>query len=302
MPRSTILVGLLCCAALLPLAAAKPEETRLASGAEAPAYAWSPAPHAQPLDQHIPPPDGFVRVNLTAGTFGAWLRQLPTKPPASLVHLFDGRLKANQAVHAAVLDIDVGNRDLQQCADAAIRLRAEYLWSSGKKEAICFHFTSGHLVAWQDWATGLRPLVDGRHVVFKTRAAADAGYANFRRYLDALFMYAGTRSLKKELKPVPVQDPISPGDVFIQAGSPGHAVIVLDAAFHPRTQQRVVLLGQSFMPAQEIHVLKVLGPTSPWLPDDAGGATNRTIETPEWRFTRSDLRRFEAAASCRAQP
>jgi hypothetical protein len=40
------------------------------------------------------------------------------------VLLYNGAPKFRQDVHAAVIDIDVGTRDLQQCADATMRLRA----------------------------------------------------------------------------------------------------------------------------------------------------------------------------------
>ena len=46
------------------------------------------------------------------------------------------------------------------------------------------------------------------------------------------------------------------GDVFIKGGFPGHAVVVLDMAENDRTGQRVFLLAQSYMPAQDIHIMK----------------------------------------------
>jgi Domain of unknown function (4846) len=42
-----------------------------------------------------------------------------------------GDMKARQDVQYAVLDISVGNRDLQQCADAVMRIRGEYLQKAG---------------------------------------------------------------------------------------------------------------------------------------------------------------------------
>ncbi len=55
------------------------------------------------------------------------------------VLLYNGNPKARQDVHAAVLDLSVGTRDLQQCADAVIRLRAEYLIESGREDEIAFN-------------------------------------------------------------------------------------------------------------------------------------------------------------------
>lgn len=46
------------------------------------------------------------------------------------------------------------------------------------------------------------------------------------------------------------------GDVFIKGGFPGHAVMVVDIAVDESTQEKVFLLAQSYMPAQEIQILK----------------------------------------------
>ena len=43
------------------------------------------------------------------------------------------------------------------------------------------------------------------------------------------------------------------GDVLIQGGSPGHAVIVVDMAENPATGEKLYLLAQSYMPAQDIQ-------------------------------------------------
>jgi hypothetical protein len=82
---------------------------------------------AQAIEHRIAPPPGYQRDSLPAGSFGHWLRQLPLKPGQPPVYLHDGRPKGNQQAQAAVLDLDTGPRDLQQCADAVMRLRAEYL-------------------------------------------------------------------------------------------------------------------------------------------------------------------------------
>jgi hypothetical protein len=52
---------------------------------------------------------------------------------------------------------------------------------------------------------------------------------SFVAYMDYVFNYANTASLKKQLKEKTVFRFIAIGDVFIQSGQPyGHAVIVVD--------------------------------------------------------------------------
>jgi hypothetical protein len=249
---------------------------------------WPHAATAQALADAIPPPTGYARTRETEGGFGQWLRRLPLKPADARVRLFDGRLKANQSAHTRVIDLDVGKKDHQQCADATMRLRAEYLFSLGKHDAICFRATNGTPVSWRDWMSGRRPRVAGRKIEWRKAAAADASWATFRQYLDFLFVYAGTYSLAKDLLPVADTNPVQPGDVFIQGGFPGHAVIVVDVAEDQR-KKRVFLLAQSYMPAQDMHVLHdETGGLDPWYRFPVG----ESLVTPEWTFSPARRMRF----------
>ena len=234
------------------------------------------------------PPDGFQRVEAADGSFGNWLRTLPLQPEGWPVHLYNGNLKARQDVHAAVIEMSVGTRDLQQCADAVMRLRAEYLFATGQQDAIAFHFTSGFLAEWKRWRQGERIDVDGNNCRWLRRAEPDGSHEEFMRFLTIVFTYAGTLSLEQELTPIPPDD-LRIGDVFIDGGSPGHAVIVVDAA-RDASGRTAFLVAQSYMPAQEIHVLKDPDDArlSPWFIVEQG----QVLHTPEWTFDWGDLSRF----------
>ena len=157
-------------------------------------YPWlGNLPVADSVEQRFPAPRGFSRDPAVAASFASWLRGLPLKPGRPPVHLHDGSLKANQTAHAAVLDMDVGRRDLQQCADAVMRLRAEYLFSVGRLGGIAFHFTNGDLIPFARWARGERPQMSGTRVRWMTGSPPDASHASLRAYLETVFMYAALR-------------------------------------------------------------------------------------------------------------
>jgi hypothetical protein len=258
---------------------------------------WPHAATAQSLAEAIPPPSGYVRTGEAEGSFGQWARRLPLKPADAPVRLFNGRLKENQAAQVRVIDLDVGQRNRQQCADAIMRLRAEYLFSRAQHDAICFRATNGAALPWVDWARGSRPRVVGRKIEWRKAASADKSWSSLRRYLDFVFIYAGTYSLAKELIPVAGDDPVQPGDVFIQGGFPGHAVVVIDVAENAR-KQRVFLLAQSYMPAQDVHVLRgPAGSADPWYRFPVRDA----LETPEWTFSPARRMRFGNAGCGRAR-
>lgn len=204
--------------------------------------------------------------------------------------LYNGRPKPDQSLHAAVIDLDIGTRDLQQCADAVIRLRAEYLYAGGAAERarIAFDFTSGDRVSFARWAQGWRPVVARNRVSWRRDGARGTGRAQFAAYLSTIFAYAGSASLERELEPVTDTARPRGGDVFVAGGFPGHAVIVVDVAADPNGRH-VMLLAQGFMPAQSMHVLK--NPKGGVWYDAAAGDP----ETPEWTFRAGQARRFREA-------
>ena len=239
----------------------------------------------------IPVPKGYVRTQVESGSFADWLRNLPLKEAGAQVLLFDGRKKPNQFIHEAVVDIDTGAANLQQCADAIMRLRAEYLFSLGMHDSIRFNFTNGNPALFARWRQGYRPLVKANTVRWERKAKADSGYRTFRSYMDTVFKYAGTDSLSREMEEQADVKQMRIGDIFIRGGFPGHAVIVVDMAENRETGDKVFMIAQSYMPAQDIHILKNLNdPTAaPWY----SVAFGDQLRTPEWEFSRTQLKCFK---------
>ncbi|MEZ4921422.1 MAG: DUF4846 domain-containing protein [Saprospiraceae bacterium] len=246
-------------------------------------------PATNNLQDRFKTPEGFTRLAANPGSFTHYLRNFQLLPEGSPVLLYNGSPKNRQDVHAAVLDIDAGKGDLQQCADAVMRLRAEYLYSQKRYADIHFNFTNGFEARYDRWRKGERIKVSGNKVYWVQGGSNSESYQSFRQYLQMVFGYAGTASLSKELQSIALKD-IEPGNVFIRGGFPGHAVLVMDVAEN-KTGERVFLLAQSYMPAQQIHVLKNFNNPgqSPWYSVEEA---ENLLETPEWDFTPDQLKRF----------
>ena len=219
------------------------------------------------------PPEGYTRTRTDSSSFAFYLRHLPLKAFGTRVRYYDGRPKNTRDVYVSVIDMDIGNRDLQQCADAVMRLRAEYLYSMQRYRDIHFTFVS-----------------DGLPRYYEDYNEGDHSYGTFRRYLDYVFSYANTRSLSQELINLESLEDLQIGDVFIRTGNPyGHAVIVVDMAGNDVTGAKLYMLAQSYMPAQDIQILVNRGERniSPWYRLEEG-----PVDTPEWTFGTGDLKRF----------
>lgn len=214
--------------------------------------------------QQIALPEGYVRCAAAAGSFTDWLRELPLKQDKT-VYLYNGKPKINQLAQFAVLNVPVGNKDLQQCADAVMRLRASYLYDYGRFDEIVFYDNNRQAYRYGNMKDSLK----------------------FEKYLEKTFAHCGSLSLQNQLKSIRKSTEAKAGDVLIQGGSPGHAVIVLDIAEN-KNGQKIYLLAQSYMPAQDIHILKNLANAilNPWYTI----SDQQEVITPEWRFAPGALK------------
>jgi hypothetical protein len=295
--RSPALVALLvvctCAATSLTPSAARAGERPLSDYP----WSWGADEAATPvaLEDRFPAPQGTRRIPLAAGGFSAWLRRLPLHRDRRTVRAHDGRPLVRPAV--AVSTLEVGPRDLQQCADSAIRLHAEFLWSIGRAHEAAYHFTSGDRSRYADWLKGERFRVRGATVQRRRVRPARSGRAVWRAWLSHTFMYAGSASLRHDTDAVAPRAPLAPGDVFVAPGFPGHVVMILDIV-ESAGGARLALVGQGFMPAEDFHVVG-----APWARDgvwfqlpEAGG----TLVTPSWRpFRRAEARRFRGVEAPR---
>lgn len=193
----------------------------------------------------INPREGFRRVKVQKGSFAEFLRNFALKDDWN-IYYYNGEPVKNQFGAYATLDINIGTRDLLQCADAVMYLRAAYLYSQKRYSEIHFNSLGGKRMNYTDYVQG------------------DYSQAKFRKYMDYVFAYANTASLEKEMKPRDIKD-IQIGDVFVTSGNPGHAMIVVDMAVD-KDGNRSLLFAQGMMPAQTVHVVTNLehGEDTPW--------------------------------------
>ena len=243
------------------------------------------------LDQRFEAPAGFERITLEPGSFGAWLRKLPLAAADTPVRAYDGRVlhRVGHPGIVAVTTLDIGKADLQQCADAVMRLHAEWKWSRGEKD-MSYRAAAGTPMPYARWERGERVVQNGNAISWQQRGRASVNdHASFRTYLDAVFAWSNTVALSRQAKPV-TREELRPGDFMILPGNPGHTVLVLDMA-KDRAGHVVVLLGQSYMPAQSFQVLRP-DPSHAWFDIDPAA---EGVQTPFWPvpFPWSSLRRLD---------
>ena len=197
--------------------------------------------------EDIAVPRGYERVSVDPNSFGEFIREFPLQKRGSHMTYFNGKLALGQYYGYAVLDLPMLAKT-EQCADAVMRMRAEYLWSKGQYGSIHFHSVSGK----------------------KQIYSGNADRKAFEKYLRGVFDNSNTTSLRREMKPKAVEN-IAPGDVFVYespgTGYYGHAVLVVDVAINKKTGQKAIMLAQSSTPALTMHIIRdFLHPIlSPWV-------------------------------------
>ena len=122
---------------------------------------------------------------------------------------------------------------------------------------MCFRTAAGSKAKWRKWRDGYRLSKDNPKLWEKS-AAPSSSYRNFRKYLDKVFGIANSASILQQMTAVPDTKDIDFGDIYIfpaNRNTYGHAVMVVDMAQNAKGE-KIFLIAQSYMPAQEIHVLK----------------------------------------------
>lgn len=181
----------------------------------------------------IPVPKGFQRESYPLDSYSHWIQNLPLKPKPTILDykgqvVESGLYRVFKVVQMPLLF----RSDLEQCADFAMRLWAEYHKSSDTLDKLFLFDYSGHKILF---------------------AKSGKSYTSF---LKQAFANTNSHSLKKGCKPVTASE-IIPGDMFVQneRGGIGHVSVVLDAC-KSKQGKRLFLIGYSFMPAQEFHIEK----------------------------------------------
>lgn len=189
----------------------------------------------------IPTPRGFSRVDTPKGSYAEYLRQLPLKPRGSKVQLYTGGDARLQYLSAAVVDLPLLS-NYEQCADATMRLRAEYLFKNGRWSDICFKDVNGNRLRFQG----------GSRKAFET-------------YLRKVYGTCSTFSLYRETKPRKITE-VQPGDVLVYPARKGHkyghAIMVADVARN-RSGKVAIMCVEGNTPAREIHVVR--NNLKPWI-------------------------------------
>ncbi|MBQ4822291.1 DUF4846 domain-containing protein [Aquimarina sp. MMG016] len=241
------------------------------------------------ISTRVTVPSGYKRVQYESGSFQEYLRNYQLKPYGSKIINYDDSEYFAQDWHDAILEVPVPKNGLQQCADALMRIRSEYLWKEDRKDEIGFNFTSGHYCSWKKYAEGYRPKISGNNVTFHKTASPNHSKFGFYKYLNLIYTYAGTLSMYHELPKVSVAD-INIGDMLVKPGSPGHIEIIVDEIVNEQGD-KMYLLAQGNTPAQSVCLLKNFDDTSisPWYRFDK----NEPVYTPSYYFDEAKFIRFK---------
>ena len=248
------------------------------------------------------PPAGFVRVSVDEGSFGEYLRNFRLKSYGTVAKLADGTDNPN-APTDGVLDMDVRKNGLQQCADSVIRLYAEYRYYRGEYEYISFdcYTTPVFVLDFSTWTQGNRIKVNGSKIEWYQSADAtpgDTSYSTLRYYLDNVFLYANTYSLKNQMMAIDSKD-LQVGDCLIitaaqTGGTDGHALLVVDVAVNRETGKKIFMLAEGNTPATEMYILHDSRNDTVWFSlNEDGTFTKLSVDGKEITYPLDAFRRFK---------
>jgi hypothetical protein len=156
----------------------------------------------------IPGSSGYRRIDYPKGNFSRWLQNRPLKPDTSIITHTGAEISRHRYSRFAVLDLPLLlSDDLEQCADFAMRLWAEYHRETGRLESLYLFDYSGNRLLYS--RSGL----------------------SFLQFLRRSFAFSNSYSLKQGCSLIgdteaggtdPVPE-LQPGDMFVQTTPAGSA-------------------------------------------------------------------------------
>lgn len=219
-----------------------------------------PAPnsYSAPSIEMISTPLGYERIPLDLNSFSDYVRHLPLKPTGSDVISWNDQIIHRADSILAVIDWSKPTK-VQQCADVAIRLHAEFLLKKGNLHNIKYKSLSGVEICYAKWLKGKYSLSSAtQNIVYKkSNREKENTEETFEEYLHFVMTYANSSSLARDLEIVS-NDNLFPGDLYIQpdpsgSGGIGHVSVVLDICEN-RDGAKLYLFGYGFIPAQDFHL------------------------------------------------
>lgn len=181
---------------------------------------------------HVAAPSGYEPLTYEAGSYSRFIQRLPLKESKTILNHKGGRVSSFYNIFY-VIDLPLLFKgDLEQCADYAMRLWAEYYKDKGKLNSLyLFNY-------------------DGSKSLFNK-----AGLS-YEKFLFQRFNYSNSYSLKAGAGRI-TEGELRPGDLIVQneTGGIGHVSIIFNICRN-KQGEKLYLIGYSFMPAQEIHIEK----------------------------------------------
>jgi hypothetical protein len=181
----------------------------------------------------IPAPKGYQRVIYPRDSYSNWLQNLKLKNDRKLLN-YRGLIvqTAFYNIFGVVQMPLLFRSDLEQCADFAMRFWAEYHKSTGTLDSLYLFDYNGRKISF---------VKSGK---------------TYEQFLRSAFADTNSHSLKNGCQSINSTE-LRPGDMFVQneRGGIGHVSVIMDLC---RLQEgrELMLVGYSFMPAQEFHIEK----------------------------------------------
>ncbi len=190
--------------------------------------------NAQEKVNQIDLPNGYQRLTFPVGTYNDYIQNLPLKKDKTIYEWDGSQIWISLFSYEVLAVVDkpiLYKEDLEQCADYSMRFWADYHKDTGKlKNLFLYNY-------------------EGNKKFFKNSGKS------YLKYLRWHMAFSNSYSLKSGAENIDGLKKLIPGDMFVQNkdGGIGHVSVVVDVAENDKNE-RIYLIGYSYMPAQEFHI------------------------------------------------